>query len=208
MSKAITARPILPRSFYERDTVTVARQLLGSILVHQPRRRGPLCAGRIVEVEAYVQLYQGERDRAAHSDRGVTPRTRVIFGPGGHAYIYLVYGMHYCLNFVAEPEGQAGCVLIRGLEPMAGIEAMRRRRPGERQVQRLCAGPGNLAKAMGLDLSHYGADLTEAGSSLTVRERDLDDVTLAATGRVGIRYGSDWPLRFYLVGNKSVSRHP
>lgn len=207
MSTAITARPILPRSFYERDTVTVARQLLGTILVHQPRR-GPLCAGRIVEVEAYVQLYQGERDRAAHSDRGVTPRTSVIFGPGGHAYIYLVYGMHYCLNFVAEPEGQAGCVLIRALEPVAGIEAMRRRRPGERQVQRLCSGPGNLALAMGLAQRHYGLDLTAAGSPLTVHECDRDYGTVAATGRVGIRHGSDWPLRFYLAENKSVSCHP
>ncbi len=208
MSTAITARAILPRSFYERDTVTVARELLGMILVHQPRGRGALCAGRIVEVEAYVQLYQGERDRAAHADRGVTPRTRVIFGPGGHAYIYLVYGMHYCLNFVAETEGQAGCVLIRALEPIAGIEAMRRRRPGETQVQRLCAGPGNLARAMGIDQSHYGVDLTEPGSPLTVRECDLDYAASAATGRVGIRHGSDWPLRFYLVNNKSVSRHP
>ena len=210
MSKAITARPILPRSFFERDTVTVARQLLGKILVHQPPppRRGPVCAGRIVEVEAYVQQYQGERDRAAHADRGLTPRTRVIFGPAGHAYVYLVYGLYYCLNFVAEPEGQPGCVLIRALEPLAGIEAMRRRRPGERQVQRLCAGPGNLAKAMGIGQSHYGLDLTAASSPLTVHECDLDNGTIAATGRVGIRHGSDWPLRFYLAENKSVSRRP
>jgi DNA-3-methyladenine glycosylase len=207
MSKAITARPILPRSFFERDTATVARQLLGKILVHQPPpRRGPVCAGRIVEVEAYVQLYQGERDRAAHADRGNTPRTRVIFGPGGHAYIYLVYGMHYCLNFVAEPEGQAGCVLIRALEPIAGIEAMRRRRPSETQVQRLCAGPGNLAKAMGIDQGLYGVDLTAAGSPLTVHECDRVNGTIAATGRVGIRHGADWPLRFYLAENKSISR--
>ena len=205
----MTARPILPRSFFERDTVVVARQLLGKILVHQPPPRlGPICAGRIVEVEAYVQQYRGERDRAAHADRGLTPRTRVIFGPGGHAYIYLIYGMHYCLNFVTKPEGQPGCVLIRALEPVAGIEAMQRRRPGETQVQRLCTGPGNLAKAMGIDHRYYGVDLTEPGSPLTVRECGLDHLTSAATGRVGIRYGSDWPLRFYLTENKSVSRHP
>lgn len=205
MSQAITARPILPRSFYERDTVAVARDLLGKIVVHQPAR-GALCAGRIVEVEAYVRVYSGEPDRAAHAHRGLTPRTRAIFGPGGHAYVYFVYGMHECLNFVAEPEGVPGCVLIRALEPLAGLEAMRRRRPGVRHDRLLCSGPGNLTRALGITQRLYGADLTV--SQLTVREGPALTEVPAAAPRVGIRHGADWPLRFYLAENPSVSRHP
>ena len=201
MTRATTARPVLPREFYERDPVTVARQLLGAILVH-----GPVCAGRIVETEAYVQLYRGQRDRAAHSDRGITPRTRVIFGPGGHAYVYLIYGMHQCLNIVAAPDGEPGCVLIRALEPLAGIPAMQRRRPGVRQPHLLCSGPGNLTRAMGIGRVYYGADLTMG--PLTVRAGDPLPERVAVSGRIGIRHGADWPLRFYLAENKSVSAHP
>lgn len=204
MSQASTARPILPRAFYERDTITVARALLGQILVHRPAG----CAGRIVEVEAYVARYNGERDRAAHSDRGLTPRTRVIFGPGGHAYVYLVYGMHECLNIVAEAEGVPGCVLIRAVEPVEGIEAMRARRPSARTVAGLCSGPGNLTRSMGLSLRHYGLDLTDPESAVTVHAGGRARGPIATAPRVGIRHGADWPLRFYLSGNPSVSRHP
>jgi DNA-3-methyladenine glycosylase len=205
MSQAVTARPVLPRSFYERDTIEVARDLLGKVLVSAPAP-GLVCAGRIVEVEAYVRLYQGERDRAAHADRGLTPRTRAIFGPGGHAYVYFIYGMHECLNVVTEPEGVPGCVLIRAVEPLAGIGAMKRRRPGVRRDHLLCTGPGNLTRAMGITRSHYGADLTVG--NLTIREGPPAIEAPATARRVGIRHGSDWPLRFYLSENKSVSRHP
>ncbi len=180
--------------------MTVARELLGKILVHGR------CAGRIVETEAYLRQYLGERDRAAHSDRGLTDRTRVIFGPPGHAYVYFIYGMHECLNIVTEPEGVAGCVLIRALEPLAGIAAMQRRRPGARQVQLLCSGPGNLTRAMGITRAQYGADLTRG--RLTVHDGPPMTEVPAATARVGIQHGADWPLRFYLSGNRSVSRHP
>src|SRR5712692_10764353 len=117
-----TETRILPRSFYSRDTVTVARDLLGKIVVHGR------AAGTIVETEAYL----GGDDLAAHSARGITDRTRVIFGPPGHAYVYFIYGMHECLNLVAEPEGKPGCVLIRAVEPLAGIDIMRQRRPAAR----------------------------------------------------------------------------
>src|ERR1700722_10936359 len=119
---------ILARSFYNRPTVEVARDLLGKILVHGKT------AGRIVETEAYLG---GGDDLAAHSARGVTPRTRVIFGPPGHAYVYFIYGMYECLNIVCEPVGQAGCVLIRALEPVGGIEVMWQRRPAARKLEDL-----------------------------------------------------------------------
>src|ERR1700723_607452 len=114
----MTMGPILKRAFYNRPTIEVARGLLGKILVHGPT------AGIIVETEAYL----GGDDLASHTARGVTDRTRVIFGPPGHAYVYLIYGMYECLNFVAEPEGMAGCVLIRAIEPLAGLASLGRRR--------------------------------------------------------------------------------
>jgi DNA-3-methyladenine glycosylase len=184
--------------------VTVARELLGATLVHRPAQ-GPLRAGRIVEVEAYVSSYGGERDRAAHSDRGLTPRTRVIFGAGGHAYVYLVYGMHDCLNVVAEREGVPGCVLIRALEPLEGLAAMRRRRPAA-PSHLLCSGPGNLTRAMGLDRRHNGLDLTVGW--LTIEAGLRGNEAAIASGRIGIRHGKDWPLRFYFQGNTSVSARP
>src|ERR1044072_886534 len=129
---------ILPRSFYARPTAEVARGLLGKVLVHGP------AAGIIVETEAYP----GGDDLASHSARGITNRTRVIFGPPGHAYVYFIYGMYECLNIVAEPEGSPGCVLVRALEPVAGLDVMQRRRPAARKPQDLAGGPGKLTLAM------------------------------------------------------------
>ncbi len=158
-------------------------------------------AGRIVEVEAYL----GAGDRAAHAWRGPTDRTRVIFGPPGHAYVYLIYGMYECLNFVAEPEGLAGCVLIRALEPLAGIAAMRRRRPAARRVEDLAAGPGKLTLAMGITRKLNGADLVE-GPLQVRRPAGHSPVEIAATPRIGIRHCADWPLRFVIKGNPFASR--
>ena len=149
---------ILTRSFYARPTVEVARALLGKVLVHGA------AAGRIVETEAYL----GVDDLAAHSARGLTERTRVIFGPPGHAYVYLIYGMYECLNLVAEADGVPGCVLIRALEPLAGIEEMRARRPAARKLTQLAYGPGKLTLAMGITRAHNGADVTRG--ALVVRE--------------------------------------
>src|SRR3982751_6153778 len=117
MRQLLAESEVLPQSFYERDTITVSKALLGKVLVHGNT------AGMIVETEAYL----GGDDLASHSARGITDRTRVIFGPPGHAYVYFIYGMYECLNLVAEPEGKAGCVLVRALEPLAGIELMKRR---------------------------------------------------------------------------------
>ncbi len=186
---------VLDRSFYERPTVEVARGLLGKILVHGR------AAGRIVETEAYLGLH----DQAAHAFRGMTPRTRTIFGPPGHAYVYLVYGMYECLNIVAEPDGTPGCVLIRALEPLAGIEVMRRRRPKARSLEDLTSGPGKLTLALGITRRQNGADMTRG--PLTVRvQQEQPSFEVAVTPRIGIRHCRDWPLRFLIPGNRSVSR--
>jgi len=186
--------PILKRSFYERPTAEVARDLLGKVLVHGP------AAGIIVEAEAYP----GRDDLASHSARGVTDRTRVIFGPAGHAYVYLIYGMYECLNLVAEPEGTPGCVLIRALEPVAGIELMRRRRPAARKLEEIACGPGRLTMAMAITRAHYGADVTRG--SLVVREpTEPRPLEIQVTPRVGIRVCAERPLRFLLRGNPFVS---
>lgn len=187
----------LPRAFYTRPTTEVAQDLLGQVLVHRTPRG--TVAGRIVETEAYL----GEEDRAAHAWRGMTPRTRVIFGPPGHAYVYLIYGMYECLNIVAEPEGTPGCVLIRALEPVGGLEAMRVLRPKVKKVEDLANGPGKLTLAMGINREHYGADLT--AGALTVHQGE-QKFMVGVSPRIGITHCADWPLRFYIEGNRCVSR--
>jgi DNA-3-methyladenine glycosylase len=185
---------ILARDFYARATVAVARGLLGKVLVHGPT------AGIIVETEAYL----GGDDLASHSARGITERTRVIFGPPGHAYVYLVYGMYECLNLVAEADGKPGCVLLRALEPVEGLETMRRRRPAARREHDLASGPGKLALALGITREQNGADVTRG--SLVVREpAERRRFEIAVTPRIGIRHCADWPLRFLIRGNPFVS---
>lgn len=185
---------ILPRAFYNRPTRVVARDLLGKVIVHGD------AAGRIVETEAYLGL----KDAAAHASRGLTPRTKVLFGPPGHAYVYFIYGMHCCLNLVAEAEGSPGCVLIRALEPLCGLDDMRRRRGVER-IEALASGPGKLTVAMGIGLALNGADVT--AGEFTVRECPTPEPVTIATGpRIGITKAAHWPLRFWLKGSRFVSR--
>lgn len=182
----------LPRSFYSRTAVEVARELIGCVLVKGES------SGRIVEVEAYV----GENDPAAHAARGLTPRTRVLYGPPGHAYVYFIYGMYECLNLVAEPEGSPGCVLIRAVEPLTGMEQMRRRR-GLVHTEQLANGPGKLTIAMGITRELNGADVTKGPLLVTKGGKRAEIVT---TTRIGIRRATDWPLRFYEKGSRFVSR--
>jgi DNA-3-methyladenine glycosylase len=190
----------LPREFYLRPAAEVARSLLGKILVH-----GEL-AGEIVEAEAYL----GENDLAAHASRGVTPRTRVIFGPPGHAYVYLIYGMYECLNLVAEPAGVAGCVLIRAVDPLCGLAEMSARRPAVRRPEDLASGPGKLTRALGITREQNGVDVTaESGGPLVVRAwrgEEQPRPAIVAGPRIGIRECTDWPLRFYYAGHRAVSR--
>jgi DNA-3-methyladenine glycosylase len=187
---------ILPAKFYARSTVKVAKDLLGKVIVHGT------AAGRIVETEAYLGL----GDLAAHASRGVTGRTRVIFGPPGRAYVYLIYGMYECLNLVAEPEGTAGCVLIRALEPLCDLEATSRRRATAKSVKDLASGPGKLTRAMAITRADNGADVTGEGP-FTVRRLSLkENIEVVTTPRIGITKCADWPLRFFVRGSKFVSR--
>jgi len=187
--------PILKRAFYERTVVDVARDLLGKIVVHGPT------AGLIVETEAYP----GGDDFASHSARGITPRTRVLFGPPGHAYVYFIYGMYECLNVVCEPDGTAGGVLIRALEPMVGIEIMQNRRPSARKLEELASGPGKLTRALAITLHHNGVDITRG--SLVIREPlEKRRFEIEVTPRIGISQCVDAPLRFLIAGNRSVSK--
>jgi DNA-3-methyladenine glycosylase len=175
----------LTRSFFARDSVEVARALLGKIVQHGET------SGRIIETEAYL----GSGDAAAHCAAGITPRTKVIFGPPGHAYVYLSYGIHVCLNLVAEPEGTAGCVLIRALEPVTGIGEMRTRR-GVRETGELANGPGKLTKALGITLAHYGVDVTRG--PILVLDDGYSGFKVGVSRRIGISKSQELPLRFFV----------
>lgn len=173
----------------------MARSLLGNIIVHGAT------SGRIVETEAYL----GTGDLAAHAASGPTKRNRVIFGPPGHAYVYFIYGMYDCLNIVAEPEGQAGCVLIRALEPVDGIATMRTRRPAAQRTEDLANGPGKLTRALGITLRHNGCDVTR-GPILVCAPDQEDPFQIGVSQRIGITKSVDLPLRFFLKGSRFVSR--
>lgn len=173
----------LPRSFYARPTVEVARDLLGKVLVHGST------SGRIIETEAYL----GEDDLAAHASAGITDRTRVIYGPPGHAYVYFIYGMYECFNVVAETDGVPGAVLVRALEPLTGLDVMRRRR-GRAD---LASGPGKLTIAMGITRALNGADLVKGPLRIVDGPAHVGEIKV--TPRIGISQCVDWPLRFLLV---------
>jgi len=199
----------LAQGFYARDTVAVARDLLGCTLWTQTP--GGVCAGRIVETEAYLD----HRDPASHAARGRTPRSAIMFGPPGVAYVYLIYGMHHCLNAVTECDGQAGAVLIRALEPLIGLDLMvQRRKTGPERS--LCAGPGRLGRALGIDLDWNGQPLT-ASSRKSANNFTPGRVWIAAgpaparvvTGpRVGIRRAASEPHRFCDPDSACLSKPP
>jgi DNA-3-methyladenine glycosylase len=181
--------------FFARPTLELARDLIGCVVVHGET------AGMIVETEAYL----GADDLAAHSSRGKTDRTRVIFGPPGHAYVYFIYGMHECLNVVAERDGVPGAVLIRALEPLCGIDEMRRRRTWNGPVTGLANGPGKLTQALAITRANYG-DRLDKGDLTIRRWRKEPDFEIEVTPRIGIRECADWPLRFIWAGHPCVSR--
>lgn len=177
----------LDRDFYNRDTLTVARDCLGKMLVYESPQG--VLAGRIVETEAYLK-----DDPACHASRGITRRNATMFGEPGHAYVYFTYGFHHCLNFVTMPSGVGEAVLIRALEPLHGIETMKRNR-GKENLRDLCSGPGKLTQALGIDRSLDGADL--CGSVLYVLDAPAVEGQVVARPRVGIREWTDRLWRFY-----------
>ena len=194
----------LDRAFFSRDPRRVARELLGKVLVRQ--HSGALLTARIVEVEAYL----GEQDPAAHSAAGNTARTAVLFGPPGHAYVYFIYGNHYCLNVSCEPEGQAGSVLVRALEPLSGVEEMAKARGIEihspKDLLRLTSGPGRLAQAFSITrVRDNGCDLTSGDSNLWIGEDGYRARGIRLTPRIGITKAAEKALRYLLVGNLFVS---
>jgi len=186
----------LPRAFFSRPTLLVARHLLGCYLVHQPA--GRRVVGRIVEVEAY----RGPRDPASHAFRR-TARSDVMWGRPGTAYVYLSHGLHACMNVVTEPAGCAGAVLLRALEPIEGIPLMRRRR-GVTALRQLASGPGRLTQAMGITLAENGADLVTG--RLYVARADRPRGTTVATPRIGISVATERRWRFVLRGSAFLSR--
>lgn len=182
----------LPRAFYARPTVDVARALLGCVLVRRIDDRR--LAGRIVETEAYV----GPDDRASHASRGRTARTEVMFGTAGHAYVYLVYGMHHCLNVVTERDGYPGAVLLRALEPIGDL-------PGPTN------GPGRLCRALAIDRELNGLDITRPGPLYLLRGPEPDPGSIVASRRIGVDSAGPWaecPWRFLVATSRWVSRPP
>jgi DNA-3-methyladenine glycosylase len=198
----------LPRSFYDRPTLDVTRDLVGKVLVHD--RRGVRTSGIIVEAEAYI----GESDPACHAAPGPTRRNAPLYGPPGHAYVYLNYGIHSLVNVVTEAEGSPAAVLIRALEPLDGIDVMRRRRARtskgrpaavdrELSIHDLCRGPGNLTMAMGISLAENQLDLL--GDRIFLEDRGLPGGRLAWGPRVGISVGAERHWRVYALGSRAVS---
>jgi DNA-3-methyladenine glycosylase len=209
----------LDRDFYGRDPRLVARELLGKVLVRQDKVRrdkvrqglvrpgkGTRLTARIVEVEAYL----GEKDPASHSAVGCTLRNAVLFGPPGYAYIYFIYGNHYCLNVSCEPEGKAGGVLFRALEPLSGMEEMARARGialnETADLRKLTSGPGRLAEAFGITrLRDNGCDLTSETGTLWIADDGYRAGRIRLTPRIGITKAAERPLRYILEGNPFVS---
>jgi DNA-3-methyladenine glycosylase len=187
----MTSMRILPRSFYDRDAESVARDLLSMLLVRRVGRLRRI--GRIVETEAYL----GPPDLAAHSARGLTRRTEVMHGPPGYAYVYLIYGMYHCLNFVTGPGNHPSAVLLRALEPVANLDSMS------------ASGPGRLCRALDIDRRLNGRDITRGELVVAEPDETPDPFEIVVRPRVGVDYAGEWagkPLRFSIAGNRYVSR--
>ncbi len=197
---------MLPRDFYDRPALEVARELIGTVLVRR-LDDGAVLAGRIVEAEAYT----GPEDQANHASRGRTKRNAVMFGPPARAYIYLVYGIHWCLNAVTGEEGFPAAVLLRAIEPLDGWDRIRARRPKARKDTDLTSGPGKLCQALAIDGELNGADLCQGDSGLWIEDRGLAAGAIVAAPRVGVDYAGAWaeePFRFCAEGSPYLSVRP
>lgn len=191
----------LSASFYDRATELVARELLGAVLSCDTEEGSAM--GRIVEVEAYL----GPHDPSCHAAAGLTARTTHLHGPPGCAYVYRIYGMHWCLNAVTREAGHGSAVLIRALEPIGGIEVMRRRRPKARLDRDLTNGPGKLCEALGIDRAFDGAPL-DRGALRILAADTIPSAQVGVSPRIGITKAATWPLRYFVLGSEFVSRTP
>jgi DNA-3-methyladenine glycosylase len=187
----------LPRAFYSRPTLEVAPEILGKFIVHNSPP-GQLTA-RIVEVEAYI----GRDDPACHASRGLTERTRPMFGPAGFTYIYFIYGMYHCLNFVTEPEGLPAAVLLRAAEPEAGLEVMLKQ-AGKKSERGLLSGPGKLCRAFGLTRDQNCLDLT--GDTIYIEDRQAQVKNIERSRRIGLKVGQERLWRFYDADSTALSQ--
>lgn len=197
-----SALKLLPRRFFDAPPDEVAPALLGKILAHCVH--GRLLAGRIVEVEAYL----GQGDSAAHSAIGRTARNAVLFGPPGHAYVYHIYGMHQCVNVSCLPDGIAGCVLMRALDPLDGVDAMLHNRglAPDAPLRNIASGPGKICQALAISRDvDNGRDLTSTESPLVIYDDNFRCGEIVTTTRIGVHKSTDRPLRFYLAGNVCIS---
>ena len=193
----------LPREFYARPVLVVARECIGKVIVHRTGRG--IAAGRIVEVEAY----RGPLDLAAHSARGLTKRTAAMYGPPGHAYVYLLYGISWAMNIVTTADGEPHAVLIRAIEPLRGLALMARRRGKSSDSRELTNGPGKLTNALAITGADYGRDL--CGGRLYLEHSELPVGKVGRSPRINVDYAGDWALkrwRFYERGNRYVSVAP
>jgi DNA-3-methyladenine glycosylase len=206
--KSPAGTKLLPRNFFDGDPRTVSAELLGKLIVRKEGRK--LIAGRIVEVEAYL----GADDLAAHAAAGRTARNDVLFGPPGHAYVYFIYGVHYCLNISCLPDGEAGGILIRALEPVSGLEEMATARElgdlnfdSVRDLRKLASGPGRLSEALRVTRPRdNGKDMLSPRCDLQVRDDGFVPDEILKTPRIGITKSADMPLRYVIAGSKFLSR--
>jgi len=204
----IKSAKLVPRAFFNRDPRTVARELLGKLIVRTEGSKA--LAGRVVEVEAYL----GAGDLAAHAAAGQTERNAVLWGPPGHAYVYFIYGVHYCLNISCLPDGRAGCVLIRALEPVSGLREMAKARDlddlefnSPRELRKLASGPGRLCEALGITRPRdNGKDMVAKQTDLQVRDDAFKVPEIGVTPRIGITKSAELPLRYIVSNSPYLSR--
>lgn len=204
----IKSAKLVPRTFFNRNPRTVARELLGKLIVRS--EGGKMLAGRVVEVEAYL----GAGDLAAHAAAGQTERNAVLFGPPGHAYVYFIYGVHYCLNISCLPDGRPGCVLIRALEPVSGLREMAKARElddlefnSSRELRKLASGPGRLCEALGITRPRdNGKDMVAKGTDLQVMDDGSKVREIGVTPRIGITKSAELPLRYIVADSPYLSR--
>lgn len=191
----------LKRKFYLNDTITVAKKLLGKVIVRKTGKK--VLTAKIVETEAYI----GDHDPACHAYQKITERNKILYETGGMSYVYFIYGNYYCFNVVCEEKGLGNAVLIRAVEPLTGTETMKKFRGSVKNIHELTNGPAKLCMSLDIDKKLYGADLTKTGNIYITRDAKRNDFEIITTKRIGLNVGKDFPYRFFIKDNPYVTRH-